>query len=143
MVVSPTKASFTQNLLKYETPPKKGVVSRFNDDANLNGVMHSLEKQLTGSRYVNTNATIIAANANTGTTTGPLFAKQGDSNKKDGGQSVSLFNIPSHHASSPFTNQAATSNQKLDSKKPTQANPQATPSFNGQGFVNQLSFTPR
>lgn len=104
-MVSPTKAAFTQNLLKYETPPKKRVVTRFNDEANLNGVMHSLEKQLTSSRYVNTNNTThITANQKTGMTSGALFAKQGDSSKKDGGLSVSLFNIPSHHASSPYTN---------------------------------------
>jgi len=42
------------------TPPKKGVISRFNEDNNLGGAMHSLEKQLTGSRYVNTTETPLA-----------------------------------------------------------------------------------
>lgn len=43
--ISPQKGtSFVENLLKYETPPKKGVSSRFAEDANLQGIMHSLEK---------------------------------------------------------------------------------------------------
>lgn len=134
-------------MLKYETPPKKGVISRFSDDALLNGVQHSLEKQLTGSRYVNTNTTMMATNPPGGLNTGTLFTKQTDSSKKDSGQSVSLFNIPSHsnQHSSPYTPAiGGNSNQKTDAKSTKPQNTSTTtPSFSNQGFANQLSFTPR
>jgi hypothetical protein len=54
--MSPQK-SF-KHVLKYETPPKKGLTHRFSEDAN--PAIHSLEKQLTGSRYVNTTETPLA-----------------------------------------------------------------------------------
>ena len=73
-------------MLKYETPPKRpSVNSRFHEDASgLGGVMHSIEKQLTGSRYVNTAGTTLPANQVTNTTQG-VFNKGTDSSKKDSG----------------------------------------------------------
>lgn len=81
--------------MRYETPPKKGVSSRFNEDAqNGVGLMHSLEKQLTGgTRYMN-NST--ATNNQHLFGSGILINKLADSSKK-AEQSCSLFNLPSNY----------------------------------------------
>jgi len=59
-------------------------MSRFNEDSN-HGIMHSLEKQLTGSRYVNTAGTPLVNPPTQVLNSGILFNKHTDSSKKDSG----------------------------------------------------------
>jgi hypothetical protein len=59
-------------------------MENFNEDSG-HGIMHSLEKQMTGSRYVNTNGTPLVHSGTQVLQSGILFNKNTESSKKDSG----------------------------------------------------------